>query len=1105
MVTGSIKASQSDTLSKVITSLRATISGENYKNEEVVPFVPSSNFFIGNLLPLSKIIPSSSKFAPTSMGIEFKVKKSEASKAEIVIDVSCAFYYRVLPSFEEQLRFYKIGSSLTSGQSSVKQLQLDTLFKKIYVRPNQINININDLLDKSGLKSEVRLGIEDIIKKATEDAGKDISIFRLGRHRSQKIPIDILSDAGTYYKYIEENLQSVCIPKWRGELIAKVYEESEEYRIQIILLNLAQTERGNTYENSMFEAQIKLGIKNIGFSQFELNSISDTYKYSKVVGAIGINCSIIDQGNKLITEYMPKFEQLETVPRAKATFDMEKLVYDPIPVLETGVFELRSGITEFKEAFASKISETNKGKFDADVASCEAELARFEYGISLLKKHETALEAFKLMNKSFLNTRRQYTSWRLFQLVFIVSILPDILSEEYNIDKNTREDVSLLYYPTGGGKTEAFLGVAVFQAFFDRLTGKKTGVSVLTKFPLRMLSLQQLQRVADIFTSAEKIRLETKEISGKDYERFSVGYYVGDNNTPNALVKKVYGGPPINILEHMSDADLQKYLIVEHCPFCFDGKVKVTKDIGAVRLKHVCQKCGKELNVFVSDEEVYRYLPTFIVSTLDKIVICGLQKDFRNILGQVRYKCPMHGYTSVDPSTKSFCVVDNCAVTTEKFERISGLHRPEPSLLIQDELHLVRESMGTFDSHYETLINHMIHELSGGKRTVKVLAATATIADYEKQIYELYLKEAVKFPAVIEVYAKNLDNVPPKRQIYGIMPHGRSRLNSILPILVQLFKEIGKLKSQYAKLGEELNPEYANLLLGNLNTVLLYNLKKQDAFEVHRAIRTMVNRELYETGHNDITTQMITGDVTFDKIRQITEKVEHGNEVDLLLSTSSISHGVDIDKLNIMCFRGMPDNVAEYIQAMSRVGRSYPGLVIVLFDPRKERDQSYYKYFGKFHELYDLLIEGSPLNRWSKKGFEITLPGIFSASILNYFDLNAPATQQRLDLCKNWKSAYSTGVISDSTIKTFINTAMMGSKGAPYAWVKREIERDTTRIIQKLLDTDEGIKPIYMVMDPKPLMNLRNISNDVTIAPDSDSEVIISEYGARSQENNEVI
>lgn len=82
---------------------------------------------------------------------------------------------------------------------------------------------------------------------------------------------------------------------------------------------------------------------------------------------------------------------------------------------------------------------------------------------------------------------------------------------------------------------------------------------------------------------------------------------------------------------------------------------------------------------------------------------------------------------------------------------------------------------------------------------------------------------------------------------------------------------------------------------------------------------------------------------------------------------------------------------------------------------------------------------------------------------------------------------------------------MMGSKGAPYAWVKREIERDTTRIIQKLLDTDEGIKPIYMVMDPKPLMNLRNISNDVTITPEGDSEIIISEYGARSQENNEVI
>lgn len=1104
---GSIKSSQSAVLSKVISGLRATISGNGYKDGEIVPFFPSSTFFIGNLLPLPETIPSSSKFAPTSMGLEFKIKKSEISKAEIIIDLSCALYYRVLPFFEAQLKSYKKGMPEHAGQNAQLKQQLDTLFKKVYFKPHKIKAKLKDLVEKSKTQSEIQLGIGNQIEKFVEDVGKDVNIFRLGKYRSQKIPVDVLSDEESYNKYIKENFQSVCIPKWKGELVAKVFEEDNEYRIQVILLNSAQTEKGTVYENGMFEVQINIVIDNANLSLFELNSISDTYKYSKVVGAIGINCSVIDEGNALSTEYMPKFGQLEAIPRSKATFDMSKLSENPLPILESALSELKTGIGEFKVTFASKISEANKDKFDADMQACEAELERFEYGISLLRKHEKALASFKLMNKSFLNTRKKYSSWRLFQLVFIVSTLPDIMVEEYDIEPNTRDKVGLLYYPTGGGKTEAFLGVSVFQAFFDRFTGKKMGVSVITKFPLRMLSLQQLQRVADIFTSAEKIRLEDKSISGKDFEPFSVGYYVGENNTPNALVKKVYGGQPINLLESMNDTELQKYLIVEHCPYCFDGQVKVEKDIDAVRLQHVCQQCKKELNVFVSDEEIYRYLPTFIVSTLDKVVICGFQKDFRNILGQIRYKCPKHGYTSSDPTTKSFCVVDNCVVPPEKFERISGLHRAEPSLLIQDELHLVRESMGTFDSHYETLINYLIYELSDRKRTVKVLAATATIADYEKQVNELYLKEALKFPAVIEVYAKNADNLPPKRQIYGIMPHGRSRLYSILPVLTQLFTEIEELQSERAKLGESLSPEEAGLILGNLNTVLSYHLKKQDAFEVYRSVRTMVNPELSDTHHEDIDTQMITGDVSFDRIRQITERVENGNAVGLLLATSSISHGVDIDRLNVMCFMGMPDNVAEYIQAMSRVGRTYPGLIIVLFDPRKERDQSYYKYFGKFHELYDLLIEGSPLNRWSKKGFEITLPGIFSASVLNYFDLNAPATHQRLDLCRNWKLAYSAGVINDSKIENFIDSAVMGSNGAPYTWVKSEVNRVTRKIIQKLVDagSEEGSKTIYTVMDPRPLMNLRSISNEVTITPEGDSEIVMSEYGARAQENEEGI
>ena len=1107
METGKTEVVQSSTLHQAMRKLLANISGEAFGDGELVPFLPSDKFFIGNLLPAAGTFSSSSKFAPTSMGIEFKIQKDEIEHAEVEVNLSCAFYYRVFPSFERERAYARASTS--------DKVLLDTEFKKVYFKPSAIKLKIKDLVEKSISDGKILLDLRSSITPLINKASADEYLFKIGAYKTQKIAMDVLSDEVSYWKYIADNLKVVCAPKWACGMQVSVFDEQADYRIQLIVSNNSSREKGTIYENSIFESQLKLKISNAHYSPFIINSISDTYKYSRRVSAIGINCSVNENvQDTLITEYAPEFNQFETVPRTESSFEMAKLAENPVPVLESALKELESSISGFTSNYAPTISESNKGRFAADITACSEELSRFESGITLLKTYDKAMAAFKLMNKSFINTRKQYSTWRLFQLVFMVSMIPDILAEEYQIQENKRNVVDLLYYPTGGGKTEALLGVCVFQAFFDRLTDKKTGVSAIIKFPLRMLSLQQLQRVADIFTAAERVRLETNEISGKAFEPFSVGYYVGEGNTPNKLTEDGYssGGPPVNLLETMSDDEINKFLIVERCPYCFTGQVKVQKDVNAIRLKHICQNkaCGKELNVFISDEEIYRYLPTLIVGTLDKIVICGFQKNFRNILGHVKYKCPEHGYTSSSPTPtgKGFCVSKSCNVPPGNFEIITGLHRPEPSLLIQDELHLVRESMGAFDSHYETLINYLVNRLSNGKRNVKILAATATISDYAKQVYELYLKDAVRFPAVIEVYSQIAKDKPPKRQVYGIMPHGRTRLNSILPVLKQLFEEVQDLRLPTGSvLSDKLDEGEKKCILGNLNTVLSYHLKKQDAFEVNRSVRNMINTELEHDNYRDISTQMITGDVNFNKIREITERVENGREIDLLLATSSISHGVDLDQLNIMCFMGMPDNVAEYIQAMSRIGRKYPGIVIVVFDPRKERDQSYYKYFSKFHELYDLLIEGSPLNRWSKRGIEITLPGLFSAAILSYFDLIAPPGQTRLDLCRNWKAAYRTGpVINDKNLKDFINSAV-GSDEAPYAWVKSEVDRNTSRIIQKLIDAgaDEERKPIYMVMDPGPLRNLRNISANVTIMPFGDSETVISQYSVRAQESGEEV
>ena len=108
------------------------------------------------------------------------------------------------------------------------------------------------------------------------------------------------------------------------------------------------------------------------------------------------------------------------------------------------------------------------------------------------------------MNRTFLKTSKKYSTWRLFQIVFIVSLVPDIAAcdEDVLLDsqkaQTTLNEVSLLYFPTGGGKTEAFLGVLIFNLFFDRYRGKECGVTSILRYPLRLLSVQQVQRLANV-------------------------------------------------------------------------------------------------------------------------------------------------------------------------------------------------------------------------------------------------------------------------------------------------------------------------------------------------------------------------------------------------------------------------------------------------------------------------------------------------------------------------------------------------------------------------------------------------------------------------------
>lgn len=615
---------------------------------------------------------------------------------------------------------------------------------------------------------------------------------------------------------------------------------------------------------------------------------------------------------------------------------------------------------------------------------------------------------------------------------------------------------------------------------------------------MRMLSLQQLQRIADIFAMAELVRRKQTDISGEGYDPFTVGYYVGENNTPNKLVdydenQRKYTTSSLDAWQRDPE-QVQKYLVVSRCPFCGEA-IKVKADPKNVRLYHWCDNPDCEsrgpLPVFVTDTEIYRYLPTLIVSTLDKLVACGFQRNFRNILGGAFIKCPAHGYSSSWKCTERICTIP------QKDLALVNLTDPSPSLLIQDELHLVRESLGCFASHYETFFNYAVTSLSGEvKKKVKIIGATATASNYEVQTRHLYQKDAIRFPTNIRLYLRESDRT--SRIIVGIMPHAKTTINSMEDIIFAISREHQLLlrktteELSAALSAETIDREMFRDVSQDFQTQVAYHVKKIDAEQLSRSVWSRINRWLEREGLDTILSRNLTGDVTFHRVRNTMSEIENpaaGQAVGLVTATSLISHGIDIDKLNLMVFMGMPSNNAEYIQALSRVARKEEGLVIVLFNPIRERDQSYYRYFMKFHELSHLLIEGVPINRWAPSALERTSSGIFTAALYSYFDLQITRNSQKgISTVATFKKALNEHTITEEEIKNFVKGSYGVDLLAPpqKEMVERLLDERVSSYIGSILNFEgDQNTMLFLVVDCEnggPLRSLRSVDSGVSIS-----------------------
>ena len=1058
---------------KILEDFQGRITGDNVSY--VVGNNPENVFFVGKLLSTKNENANSTYSSDVnidSIGVDFYLSEEAFSKATVKVYPKGDFYYRAYPTLEQQRKeilteiynsyaehyesfeeFMDVYNQNPSKYSIIKR-DLVPVYKKVQIHSNQVYVQFkpNELFDSSigygFLKQDhfQNVLLKESLVSLQNDIDNDDKSYRYVIKEKVKVK-DLISEE-TYVKFLKNNgKKDVAVQQnWSIYIDVLIKKLNDKYLLNVSLVNDSsvagneQSYKSNskakdkTSIETLFNSGLEIVLENAQYAPVILDYFKDDYKYDKEQAAIGANCSIEfnEETNTITTQHLPLYIQKRLITNDSISARFIDLYNDPISVLSIIKGEMEKELNKWKAYYRSKeasLTIVGKENMKKEIDEFELEYKRFKFGIDVIKDYPMVYKSFILMNKSFLNTSKKYDSWRLFQIVYIVSIIPDIVACDENLmtdedkSKTTLGNVSLLYFPTGGGKTEAFLGVLVFNLFFDRFRGKTCGVTSILRYPLRLLSVQQVQRLANVLAQAELLRRDEPSIS--NFEPFSLGYFAGDKNTDNTINRN-------KMLEYCrkTQKELDEGRIIDICPFCGKRSVHLKFDRDSYRLAHYCDnpdcKSDELLPIYIVDNEIYRFLPSAIISTIDKLAILGNNANFRNILTGASRRCPKHGFTS-----KRTCLVERgmCNVEVQDFE-IVDMYDPAPTLFIQDELHLIRESLGTYASHYESFIDYYVNNISKSKRKIKVIGATATISSYKEQVSHIYCKDPIKFPCSSpypnENFYSHIDDNDTQRFILGYAPYGKAIINSV----VYSLKYMREVVYQYLKEPELVlsipdigitTIDEAKKLLEDYWIFLEYNNVKRDGNNVEGALETPINVELNAEGIPPFISRKMTGDESFQDVREVLAQVENETNVfdgtNLIVATSMISHGVDADRFNIMFFYGMPGNTAEYIQAYSRTGRKHSSIVVDIMRPSRETDQSYLKNFVKFHEYKDIMVDAVPVNRWANKAISGTLPGIFAGLLLNKYDLDLQYKVGSLFVMNNIKKAILSGFIEKDIVK----------------------------------------------------------------------------------------
>lgn len=693
-----------------------------------------------------------------------------------------------------------------------------------------------------------------------------------------------------------------------------------------------------------------------------------------------------------------------------------------------------------------------------NIQGCNEAQARMKTGIHILDENPKAMAAFELANRAMYMQRvhiklieemskkreyypgdeelncliedidyltidqkiKDYYSWRPFQIAFLLMSIDSIVNDR----GRDRDIVDLIWFPTGGGKTEAYLGLTAFTIFYRRLSHpeESDGTAVIMRYTLRLLAAQQFTRASTLICACEYIRRDCLRKKPK-YRKYplgttpiTIGLWIGDKHTPNRNQKakdeleELLEATPANLKEKK---DRHNKFQVLKCPWCgtklvkdTDGK-KMVGDFGYRMAKgnHFELFCPQDncffgiggLPVQVVDDELYRNPPTLLFGTVDKFAMLPWRKEIGTFFG-------------------------------------IGNRNRTPELIIQDELHLISGPLGTMVGLYETAVDVLCE--SKGVRS-KIIASTATIRRAKEQCSALYDRDVNQFPhpaldADDSFFASEAaTNSKPGRMYVGLMPSGKTKAMMEIRTIAALMQTINIM-------------DLPDIIKDRFWTLTVYFNSLKDLGKCHTLVeddvKDFIKRMAYRTGTakdarmisraDELTSRVSTTELneTLDKLEKNNYSAENLEKKrypsNILLATNMISVGIDVARLNVMVLVGQPKLTSEYIQASSRIGRTDPGVAFILYDGSKSRDRSHYEQFRQYHHSIYRFVEPTGATPFSKPARDRALHAVIIALLRllepeltdNPGAFDKAGYQQRIDFLKGLITKRNRDIIARSAL-----------------------------------------------------------------------------------------